>query len=71
VVNDVSAHDTATIEIVDAGHGLLVIRVMDFAQTSPAELSAGVAMNPTRRKGDHADLHAILDSIRITPQASS
>jgi hypothetical protein len=71
MVDDVGAHDTATIEIVDTGHGLLVIRAMDFPQTSPAELGAGVAMDPGRHKGDQADLHAILDSIRITPQASS
>jgi hypothetical protein len=32
-----------TYEIVDTGHGLLVIRTTDFPQTSPNELSAGVA----------------------------
>jgi hypothetical protein len=71
MVDDVGAHDTATIETVDTGHGMLVIRVMDFPQTSPAELGSGVAMDPGRHKADQADLHTILESIRITPQASS
>ena len=60
------ARDPGTFEIVDTGNGLLVIRTTDFAQTTPTELEAGVAANPTRHSGDLAELHAILDSIRFT-----
>jgi hypothetical protein len=54
-----------TFEIVDTGHGLLVIRTTDFPQTSPEELGVGVAPDPTRHATDRVELHAILDSIRL------
>jgi hypothetical protein len=54
-----------TYEIVDTGHGLLVIRTTDFPQTSPEELAGRLAANPTRHAADQAALHAILDSIRL------
>jgi hypothetical protein len=56
----------ATFEIVDTGHGLLVIRMTDFPQTSPNELAGGLAMDPTRHAADQVELHAILDSVRLT-----
>ena len=60
-----------TYEIVDTGHGLLVIRTTDFPQTSPNELSSGVAADPTRHAADQVALHAILDSIRLSNPAAS
>ena len=43
----------------------------DFPQTSPYELAEGVAPDPTRHAADQVELHAILDSIRLTvPPAS-
>ncbi len=60
-----------TYELVDTGHGLLVIRTTDFPQTSPNELAAGVAADPTRHAADQVALHAILDSIRLSIPASS
>jgi hypothetical protein len=55
-----------TFEIVDTGHGLLVIRTTDFPQTTSTELAAGVPANATRHAADLTALHAILDSIRLT-----
>ena len=60
-----------TYEIVDTGHGLLVIRTTDFPQPSPNELSSGVAADPTRHAADQVALHAILDSIRLSNPAAS
>jgi len=60
----------ATFEIVDTGNGLLVIRASDFPQTSPNEISGGVAANATRHAADQVELHAILDSIRFTVPSS-
>jgi hypothetical protein len=60
-----------TFEIVDTGHGLLVIRTTDFPQTSPNELVAGMAADPTRHAADLTELHAILDSIRLTARPAS
>jgi hypothetical protein len=65
MVNSVGARDAATVEIVDTGRGLLVIRSTDFPQTSPAELSGGIAPDQTRHAGDQAALHAIIDSVRL------
>ena len=60
-----------TYEIVDTGHGLLVIATTDFPQPTPHELSWGVAADPTRHAADQVALHAILDSIRLSvPPAS-
>ena len=57
----------ATVEIVDTGNGLLVIRSTDFPQTTSFEVDTnGLSPNPTAHAGDQADLHAILDSIRLT-----
>jgi len=59
-------HDPATVEIVDTGNGLLVIRSTDFPQTTSFEVDTnGLSPNPTAHAGDQADLHAILDSIRL------
>jgi len=61
-----------TVEIVDTGNGLLVIRATDFPQTSPFELSGGLPNNPTRHAADQVKLHAILASIRlVAPQPST
>jgi hypothetical protein len=60
-----------TFEIVDTGHGLLVIRTTDFAQTSPNELGGGLALDQTRHLADQTALHGILDSIRLTPKPSA
>jgi hypothetical protein len=61
----------ATVEIVDTGNGLLVIRATDFPETTPAELGAGLPDDPTRHATDQAALHEILDSIKITPWPAS
>jgi hypothetical protein len=67
MVNDPATHGPVTVEIVDTGHGLLVIRATDFPQTTPFEVSAnGLSPNPTLHAGDQANLHAILDSVRIS-----
>jgi hypothetical protein len=66
MINSNGTSDPGTFEIVDTGRGLLLIRMTDFPQTSPTELSGGVAMDPTRHAADQTALHAILDSIRIT-----
>ena len=59
---------TGTFEIVDTGHGLLVIRMTDFAHTSPNELGGGIPASATRHAADQTALHAIVNSIRlITP----
>jgi hypothetical protein len=55
-----------TFEIVDTGHGLLVIRMTDFPQASPAELGAGIT-GATLHLADQVELHAIVSSIRLTP----
>jgi len=62
-----SAYPT-TIQIVDTGRGLLVIRASDFPNTSPFESDFnGLANTPDRHAGDQAQLHAVLDSIRLSP----
>lgn len=66
MVNSDGAHDPVTIEIVDTGNGLLVIRATDFPQTTPYEVDNGRSPDPTFHAGDQADLHTILDSIRLT-----
>ena len=50
---------------------LLVIRTTDFPQTSPNELSSGVAADPTRHAADQAALHAIFDSIQLSNPSAS
>ena len=62
MVNDGGTHDPSTVEIVDTGNGLLVIRATEFPQTP----GAGASPDRTAHAGDLADLHAILDSIRIS-----
>ena len=71
MVSSAAVGTPGTFEIVNTGHGLLVIRTTDFPQTSPNELGAGVAPDPTRHAADQVALHAILDSIRINPPGSS
>jgi hypothetical protein len=61
----------ATVEIIDTGNGLLVLRATDFTQASPAEIQGGQSPNPNAHAGDLGDLHAILDSIRITAWPSA
>jgi hypothetical protein len=63
MVSDPGTHGPVTVEIVDTGNGLLVLRATDFPQTTSFEVGAP---NPTYHKGDLADLHAILDSIRLS-----
>ena len=63
-----SARAPGTFEIVDTGHGLLVIRTTDFPGASPTELAGGIAANPTRHAADLTALHAIHDSIQLTAQ---
>jgi hypothetical protein len=63
MVSKPGTHGPSTVEIVDTGNGLLVIRATDFPQTSSFEVGAP---NPTYHTGDLADLHAILDSIRLS-----
>jgi len=71
MVGSTGAGAPGTYEIVDTGHGLLVIRTSDFPQTSPAELAGGVAPDPKRHAADQIKLHAILDSIRLTALPAS
>ena len=59
------------IRIIDTGRGLLTMRAMDFPDTSPFELSGGVAQSATRHAADRPELHAILDSVRIAAPESS
>ena len=61
-----SARAAGTFEIVDTGHGLVVIRTTDFPETSPAEVAGGMAADATRHAADLPALHAILESIRFT-----
>ena len=70
MVGAAGARDAATVEIIDTGNGLVVMRATDFPQTSLAEILNGAAPNPTFHAGDLADLHAILDSIRIDTPSS-
>lgn len=60
-----------TMRIVDTGHGLLVVRLMDFQTTSPYELGSGLTDTPTRHAADLPGLHSIADSIRLTDQPPS
>ncbi len=70
MVNDPGTHGPVTVEIVDTGNGLLVIRETDFPQTTPFEVdSNGLSPDPTLPRGRPGDLHAILDSIRISSPA--
>jgi hypothetical protein len=62
---------STTMRIVDTGHGLLVIRAVDFPNTSPWELGLGVAQSATRHAADQPKLQAILDSIRLTDWPAS
>ena len=59
------------IRIIDTGRGLLTMRAMDFPDTSPFELSGGVARSATRHAADRPELRAILDSVRIAVPESS
>jgi hypothetical protein len=65
-----SAYPT-TIRIVDTGRGLLVLRANDFPNTSPFEIQRGLTNTPSRHAADQPELHAILDSVRLIPPASS
>jgi hypothetical protein len=58
--------DPATVQIIDTGSGLLVLRATDFAQASPVEAQASNAPDPNAHAGDLAVLHAILASVHIT-----
>jgi hypothetical protein len=71
MISSTDARAPGTFEIVDTGHGLLVIRTTDFPQTSPAELGGGLTLDPTRHAADQGELHAILDSIRLTALPAS
>ena len=51
--------------IVEIDGKLIVIRTTDFPETSPYELSRGVAPDPNRHAADQVELHAILDSIQL------
>jgi hypothetical protein len=62
MVNGGGTHDPATVEIVDTGHGLLVIRATDFPQAAPYQ---GQSPTPITHAGDLADLHAILGSVHL------
>jgi hypothetical protein len=71
MVNNVGRSYAATVEIIDTGHGLLVLRTTDFPQTTPVELGGGMAPNPSLHAADQVELHAILDSVRLgSPTAS-
>ena len=67
MVNDYGRSYPTIVRIVDTGKGLLVIRATDFPQTTPAELGAGVVYSATRHAKDQIALHAILNSIKLTP----
>jgi hypothetical protein len=71
MVSSTDARAAGTFQIVDTGHGLLVIRYTDFPQTSPAEVGDGLTLDPTRHAADQVKLHAILDSIRLGAPAAS
>lgn len=71
MVDSTAARAPGTFEIVDTGHGLLVIRTTDFPQTSPNEIDGGMAADPTRHAADLAELHAIVDSIRLTVRTAA
>jgi hypothetical protein len=64
-------HAPGTFEIVDTGHGLLVIRTTDFAQTAPAEVAGGRPVDPAAHATDLARLRSMLDTLRIEPLPSS
>jgi hypothetical protein len=51
--------------ILDVHGETLVIRTSDFPQTSPFEISQGIAPDPGRHRADQQALHDILDSIRF------
>ena len=53
-----------TFRIVDVNGTLLVLRTTDFPDTSPNELSDGIADDPTRHAADQVAMQQILDSIR-------
>ena len=56
---------TGTYRIVAVNGTLLTIMTTDFPETSPNELSNGIADDPTRHAADQVVMHQILDSIRI------
>ena len=56
---------TAQFLVLDVGGEVLAIRTTDFPQTSPFEVSQGIAPDPGRHRAEQATLHAILDSIRF------
>ena len=66
-----SGRYATTIRIIDTEHGLLVIRAVDYLDTSPYELGLGVAQSATRHAADEPKLKAILDSIRLTDWPAS
>lgn len=71
MISSTAAKASGTFEIVDTGHGLLVIRATDFPQTSPFELAGGIASDPTRHAADQTELRTILGSIRIADLPAS
>jgi hypothetical protein len=66
MVSDAPGEYTARFLLLDVAGTVLAIRTTDFPQTSPAELSQGVAPDPARHAADQQALHAILDSLRIS-----
>jgi hypothetical protein len=66
IVNATGTAHTDKLRIVDVDGTLLVIRTIDFPETTPYEEEQGVASDPTRHAADQVELHEILDSIRIT-----
>jgi|APFre7841882724_1041349.scaffolds.fasta_scaffold00925_5 hypothetical protein len=67
MVGDPGVRRAAAFRILEIGDQLLVIRTTDFGETSPFEVSQGVALDPTRHAADQVELQAIVDSIRLTP----
>jgi hypothetical protein len=66
IVNATGTAHTDKLRIVDVDGTLLVIRTIDFPETTPYEEEQGVASDPTRHAADQVELHEIVDSIRIT-----
>ena len=58
-------HRPGQFRIIEVDGQLLVVRTTDFPETSPHELSQGVASDSTRHAADQVQMQAIVDSIQL------
>ena len=61
----------AQLRLLDIDGSIVIIMTTDFPETSPFEIGAGASPDPTLHAPDQAELKAIVDSIRLTPETDT